>query len=844
MRIVIDLQGSQSESRYRGIGRYSLSLAKAIAKNRGNHEIVIALSALFPHTIEELKGEFQDLLPSENIRVWGAIAPTRECEDSNETNREVSEVLREAFLLNLQPDIILITSFFEGFVDDAVTSIKKIDMDTKVAVILYDLIPFIQKEIYLAHNQPYKNHYTRKIEEIKKADLLLGISQSASDEAIKYLDFDQNNIFNISSAVDEVFAHKILIDDEKQSFYEKYSVTKKTIVYAPGGFDIRKNFENLIKAYAKLPNTLKEQYQLVIVSKVDDVNRERLLKLAKDEGIAKDDLILTGYVSDEDLIAFYSLCDLFVFSSTHEGFGLPVLEAMNCGAVIIGSNTTSIPEVIGCEEALFDPYSIESIRDKIAEVLTDEVLQSRLKEHNQLQVQKFSWDRSSKVAIEAIENLSVQNSTATYTIEHLISQLVEFNLDKLHDTELFHLASVIDANFCQKNKRVLFIDITQLRMVDYGTGIQRVVRSIISELYKLHQDELEFEINLVYLEHQDGMWNYKRACDYEKKHFDIVNLGDNYIISACHNDVFLGLDLVCLVVDAEQQLLFTKWKNSGVKIVFVVYDILPILHPQWWPDGGSDMHKNWLTTIAKISDTLISISKAVSDETRHWIESNCPNRPNPIKYDFFHLGADIENSSPSKGMPNNAVSIINLFQTVPTFLMVGTLEPRKGHQQTLKAFTALWDSDIDVNLLIVGKSGWRVEDIQDSIKNHKKLNKQLFWLEGISDEYLEKVYAASTCLIVASEGEGFGLPLIESAQHNVPIIARDIPVFREVAGDYAYYFENSLDPMVIQNTVKSWIELYKKDKHPKSDNMPWQTWEQSAQQLMDIILKDNRRVNK
>jgi glycosyltransferase involved in cell wall biosynthesis len=111
----------------------------------------------------------------------------------------------------------------------------------------------------------------------------------------------------------------------------------------------------------------------------------------------------------------------------------------------------------------------------------------------------------------------------------------------------------------------------------------------------------------------------------------------------------------------------------------------------------------------------------------------------------------------------------------------------------------------------------------------------LFWLEGISDEYLEKIYAASSCLIAASYGEGFGLPLIEAAQHKLPIMARDIPVFREVAGEHAYYFEaETADGLAVD--IKSWIGLYTQEKHPQSVNMQWRTWKESADQLCKIIL--------
>ena len=121
------------------------------------------------------------------------------------------------------------------------------------------------------------------------------------------------------------------------------------------------------------------------------------------------------------------------------------------------------------------------------------------------------------------------------------------------------------------------------------------------------------------------------------------------------------------------------------------------------------------------------------------------------------------------------------------------------------------------------------------LRKHKESGKRLFWLEGISDEYLDKIYAASTCLIAASEGEGFGLPLIEAAQHKLPIIARDIPVFREVAGDHAYYF-NGLDPLVLADALKHWLTLRAENKAPQSDDMPWLTWNQSARQLLDTLL--------
>ena len=178
--------------------------------------------------------------------------------------------------------------------------------------------------------------------------------------------------------------------------------------------------------------------------------------------------------------------------------------------------------------------------------------------------------------------------------------------------------------------------------------------------------------------------------------------------------------------------------------------------------------------------------------------------------------------------------MLRLICSRPSFLMVGTLEPRKGHLDVLDAFESLWLGGTDINLILVGKKGWMVDSLVDRLSTHPEFRHRLFWLEGISDEYLNQIYGSSACLIAASYGEGFGLPLIEAAQHHLPIIARDIPVFREAAGDHAYYFA-SQHASDLALDIQEWLHLYHADRHPKSDDLPWVTWKQSAAKLLDII---------
>ena len=168
--------------------------------------------------------------------------------------------------------------------------------------------------------------------------------------------------------------------------------------------------------------------------------------------------------------------------------------------------------------------------------------------------------------------------------------------------------------------------------------------------------------------------------------------------------------------------------------------------------------------------------------------------------------------------------------------MVGTIEPRKGHAQVLAAFERLWDSGHDLRLVIVGRPGWLVEELLEKLRHHPKLGSLLFWLEDVSDADLDRMYGACSCLIAASEGEGFGLPLIEAAQHGLPILARDIPVFREIAGVHASFFKGRT-PEALAEAVIEWLKLRAQNRHPHSEGMPWVTWAQSADRLKAILLE-------
>ncbi|MFP3159782.1 MAG: glycosyltransferase, partial [Hydrogenobaculum sp.] len=298
MKILIDLQPCQGESAFRGIGRYSMSLTKAIVRNKGNHDVYILLNGAFLDTIERIKSEFKGLLPKENILTFFIPTPVTQIEKENIWRSKVAELIREYAISQINPDIVHIHSLFEGFIDDIATSVKAFSNNITTSVTIHDLIPLIHKEYQSVHPN-FKDWYFKKIEYLKKADLFLAVSNSSKQEAVEYLSIDESKIVSTSEAVDEKFQKIFIPPNLKQSILSKYGIEKPFVMYTPGGFDYRKNLDRLIHAFSKLPEAIKNQYQLVITSKIPDGDKERLEHAIEEAGLNKNNVIITGYVPDD-----------------------------------------------------------------------------------------------------------------------------------------------------------------------------------------------------------------------------------------------------------------------------------------------------------------------------------------------------------------------------------------------------------------------------------------------------------------------------------------------------------------------------------------------------------------
>jgi glycosyltransferase involved in cell wall biosynthesis len=263
--------------------------------------------------------------------------------------------------------------------------------------------------------------------------------------------------------------------------------------------------------------------------------------------------------------------------------------------------------------------------------------------------------------------------------------------------------------------------------------------------------------------------------------------------------------------------LFPMIRELGGQITTCVFDILPITHPEYFTTETVTMFQSWYSMALAESDTMLAISNATQAEVRHHSGGQATN------CDFFHLGADFT-AAPKEPPGLNRKG--NL-----TFLMVGTIEPRKGHATVLDAFEALWKDGFDAHLVFVGRPGWKVSKLIERLKSTTLTCDRFDYHSNASDELLQQCYHEADIVIAASLAEGFGLPLVESLMLNKPLIASDIPAFREVAGNIPTYFTPG-DSAALVDAIRAVVA----GNQQHSAEIPvWLTWSQSADQLMNKI---------
>lgn len=394
---------------------------------------------------------------------------------------------------------------------------------------------------------------------------------------------------------------------------------------------------------------------------------------------------------------------------------------------------------------------------------------------------------------------------------------VIYSTSKTYTYYLMRKAKNDTRPFLQRNVPSVLVDVTNTTNNDLGTGIQRVVNSIYDNLKETRKDVIS-----IYNDYGILVTNNRYDARKNKTKENIPEQRLEFI----KGDKVLLLDSSWEFYKDFSALVDTATK-AGAYCFSVVYDMFPIQYPELFDSATFiSAFRHWHNMILQKTDAVVCISKTTADIVIQYYKQMEFKRNRPLKIFYFHMGANVP--------AGNMTVRNNIFQFVKkkkTFLMVGTLEPRKGHMVVMQAFLNLIKfKKLDCQLLIIGHNGWKNNEIQHKLEL-PELKEKVLWVQDASDEELRWAYAHSTALIAASKDEGFGLPLIEASFFGLPIICSDIPIFREVTQGYADYFK-AMDAEDLADCICDWL---KKKMHPDSRKIRIYTWQDAAKEVSDII---------
>lgn len=378
---------------------------------------------------------------------------------------------------------------------------------------------------------------------------------------------------------------------------------------------------------------------------------------------------------------------------------------------------------------------------------------------------------------------------------------------KLTDEQMEGAASAL------KRPRVL-IDVTLTHRFERHTGIQRAIREM---------SRLAFEDGRALPVIVEG----GRLRSY----FDHPSLPS--VIDVGPGDKFLMADSSWELLE-EYLPVLAQVSAQGGEVIVCLYDIIPLLHPLAVSPEGAELFSLWFEKIVLKSDVVMCISEWTATTFKNYITKNSCQTKQGQRIGWWRLGADFQLDT---HQPPSSRAVGLASRDSPFFLSVGTLEPRKGYSIALAAFEKLWNDNVDVRYVIVGRQGGRAKALEARITSHAEYGRRLIWVNDANDADLCHYYTHARALIYASVIEGFGLPLVEAQHHGLPAIVSDLPVFRDIGGEQVCYFD-----LLDEESLAAEILRAIQNPRPKGAVTPTYTWRESINCLLDMINDDTSQL--
>lgn len=379
----------------------------------------------------------------------------------------------------------------------------------------------------------------------------------------------------------------------------------------------------------------------------------------------------------------------------------------------------------------------------------------------------------------------------------------------------------------------IYIDVTNITKVNFLTGIQRVVREILLGM-------LNYNYDICLITWNNKVKKYFIIDSDSFKKFIYISNKDNIIITndewdytrkSTGESIFFDIDSVWNE-ENKRNVLYSILKNNNYRIFTLVYDIIPILYPQYCKQDTVYKFLSYLTGVLKYTDVILTNTENTKKDIEKLITAtNIKDK----KIEILPLGADflLNNDEQDETVRKDAVNATNNGKYI---LTVGTIEPRKNHQYLLDYFDKYCDKQ-NINLIIAGRQGWNVASFMKRLKTHPAYGKRIFFIEKANDATINYLYINAFMFVFPSYYEGYGLPVIEALSRGVLTVVSDIGVFKEIGKKYCDYI--SLDNVASLGDIVSkylndekYLEIRKKEI--ASFNIP--RWDETIKMLDKIII--------
>ena len=809
IRLLIDMQPLQTAaSKDRGVGRYTLEVVKRLM-SYSELDLILAFNASLGSISADYKYLFSEPRSKVSFMDWFPPDLENTGAEKNKRHRAISELVRELYFLSQKPDAIWCPNLQEGFREPAITSVGRLRLgdSPKWISTLHDLTPLDFPEMLLDENN--EAWYFSKIGAAKASDLIITDSKHSADKISQFLGQGQEKVGVAELGV--TFSDWVARGENPRS------QPKNSFIYF-GGVDPYKNVQILIKALAELNTLTESRFGLIFVGHGPASQKSSLVELAQALGVQEQVSIIEDSAQDV-LVDLLNNSVAFVYPSLGEGFGLPALESIAAGCPVLVSNTGAIAEHGVLDESKFDPSDAAQIANRMLWVSSD-LNRFRLLEKQEMYAKQLSWERCTDRIVDLIRGVCTTKCVDWGPIETEFKK----NLALLSPTEVEYSAvanALLQSGLVRTGLPRIFYDVSAISVHDHRTGIHGVVK----ELYAALNEVVDFKIVPVWADTSTS--TYRLAETHVSKDSSIGFTRNNIPAAMRKGDIYFCGDLYPGVF-SEMSVTLARMTSLGILPTVYVYDIIPITNPEWFDEGLVSAFRKYIDAILEVGCTIL----VSSEHVKQGILAKYPLCRNRISVVGLASRRDLTRHKEQVPLSNSLTKKSK--DSRIKAIMVGTIEPRKGHLDLLKIFE---DPRVveKIELTVVGAPGWKSEKIQSGLLDSAREGKVKF--KGrVSDQELSIFYKESHLLIAASFDEGFGLPLVEAASYGVKVLARDIPVFREIAPQGTFFLDfsdtASSVEFLLSETFDNYIESLSASNGTEKSSTTWGTV--AAQLLKEI----------